>query len=71
VHVVTIDADGEFTLWATGQPTYRLAPYRDRVFAIRELEGFRVEFARDESGAVTKIIFHQPNGTFQAQRETE
>jgi Domain of unknown function (DUF3471) len=71
VHVVAIDADGELTLSPTGQPTYRLAPYRERVFAIRELEGYRVEFVRDESGAVTKIIFHQPNGTFQAQREAE
>jgi CubicO group peptidase (beta-lactamase class C family) len=71
VHMVAIDADGELTLSPTGQPTYRLAPYRERVFAIRELEGYRVEFVPDESGAVTKIIFHQPNGTFQAQRETE
>jgi CubicO group peptidase (beta-lactamase class C family) len=71
VHVVAIDADGELTLSPTGQPTYRLAPYRERVFAIREVEGYRVEFVRDESGAVTKIIFHQPNGTFQAQREAE
>jgi hypothetical protein len=71
VHMVAIDADGELTLSPTGQPTYRLAPYRERVFAIRELEGYRVEFVPDESGAVTKIIFRQPNGTFQAQRETE
>ena len=71
VQLVAIDADGELTLSPTGQPTYRLAPYRERVFAIRELEGYRVEFVADESGAVTNIIFHQPNGTFQAQRETE
>jgi hypothetical protein len=60
-------SDGELTLSPTGQPTYRLAPCRERVFAIRKLEGYLVEFARDESGA----IFHQPNGTVQAQRETE
>ena len=71
VHLVAIDADGELTLAPTGQPTYRLAPYRERVFAIRELDGFRVEFVRDESGAVTKIIFHQPDGIFQAQREAK
>jgi hypothetical protein len=60
VHMVAIDADGELTLSPTGQPTYRLAPYRECVFAIRELEGYRVEFVPDESGPVTKIIFHQP-----------
>jgi CubicO group peptidase (beta-lactamase class C family) len=70
-HVVAMDADGELTLSPTGQPTYRLAPYRDRVFSIREVQGYRVEFARDENGAVNKIIFHQPNGTFQAEREAD
>jgi len=69
VHVVAIDADGELTLSPSGQPTYRLDPYRERVFAIRELKSYRVEFVRDEGGTVTNIIFHQPNGTFQAQRE--
>ena len=69
VHVVALDADGELTLSPTGQPTYRLDPYREHVCAIRELKGYRVEFVRDDGGAVTRIIFHQPNGTFQAQRE--
>jgi CubicO group peptidase (beta-lactamase class C family) len=69
VHVVALDPDGNLTLSPTGQPTYRLDPYRERVFAIRELKGYRVEFVRGEDGAVTTILFHQPNGTFQAQRE--
>jgi CubicO group peptidase (beta-lactamase class C family) len=69
VFVVAIDPDGGLTLSPTGQPTWRLDPYRERVFAIRELNGYRVEFVRDEGEAVTKILFHQPNGTFQAQRE--
>jgi hypothetical protein len=67
-HVVALDADGQLTLSPTGQPTYLLLPYRDRTFTIKELEGFRVEFQRDESGAVDTIIFHQPNGTFLARR---
>ncbi|WP_133646540.1 serine hydrolase [Paraburkholderia flava] len=69
VHVVAINADGELTISPTGQPTYRLDPYGERVFAVRELKGYRVEFVRDEGEAVTKIIFRQPNGTFLAQRE--
>jgi hypothetical protein len=43
-------------------------PYRDRTFKITELEGFHVEFQRDEVGVVDTIIFHQPNGTFLARR---
>jgi hypothetical protein len=67
-HVVALDADGQLTLSPTGQPTYLLLPYRDRTFTIKELEGFRVEFQRDEAGGVDTIIFHQPNGTFLARR---
>ncbi|WP_322032827.1 serine hydrolase [Paraburkholderia sp. J76] len=67
--VVAINADGELTLSPTGQPTYRLDPYRESVFAIRELPGYRVAFVRDDGGVVATIVFHQPNGTFQARRE--
>jgi CubicO group peptidase (beta-lactamase class C family) len=67
-HVVALDADGQITLSPTGQPTYLLVPYRDRTFTIKELEGYRMEFQRDEAGVVDTIIFHQPNGTFLARR---
>ncbi len=69
-HVVALDADGQLTLSPTGQPTYRLVPYMDRVFSVMELEGYRVEFQRDDAGVVETIIFHQPNGTFSARRIT-
>ena len=67
-HLVAVDADGQIILSTPGQPTFRLVAYRDRTFTIPELEGFRVEFQRNESGVVDVIIFHQPNGTFQARR---
>ena len=67
-HVVALDADGALTLSPTGQPTYPLLPYRERLFSIRELEHYRVEFVVDCEGAPNRIVFHQPDGTFQAQR---
>ena len=67
-HVVALDADGQLTLSPVGQPTYHLSPYMDRIFKITELDGYRVEFQRDDSGAVDTIVFHQPNGTFSARR---
>jgi hypothetical protein len=71
-----VTADTQFVLCSVtksftalgGQPTYRLAPYLDRTFKITELEGYRVEFQRGDSGAVDTIVFHQPNGTFSARR---
>jgi CubicO group peptidase (beta-lactamase class C family) len=70
-HVVALDKHGQLTLSPTGQPTYRLTPYRDRIFTVEGLSGFRLEFLAGETGSVSTIIFYQPNGTFQAQRETD
>jgi hypothetical protein len=67
-HVVAQDAEGQLTLSPTAQPTYRLRPFRDGIFIIVELPGFRVEFRRTADGAVDELIFHQPNGTFLARR---
>ena len=64
----TQDADGELTLMMAGQPVYRLRPSRQRIFALAELPGFRVEFRCGSDGAVEEAIFHQPNGTFVARR---
>jgi hypothetical protein len=70
-HVVMLDAGGQLTLSPTGQPTYRLVPYLNRIFSIAEFEGYRVEFQRNDAGVVETIIFHQPDGTFSARRVSE
>jgi hypothetical protein len=67
-HVVSLDAHGQLTLSPTGQPTYRLIPYQSTIFAIDTLSGFRLGFRLAASGVVETIVFHQPNGTFVAQR---
>jgi CubicO group peptidase (beta-lactamase class C family) len=68
-HRVTLDAEGRLLLKPDNQPAYRLAPQHGRRFRIVELEGFVVEF-RGEGETVDEVIFHQPNGTFSAKRET-
>jgi CubicO group peptidase (beta-lactamase class C family) len=66
-HRVTLDDEGGLVLKPDYQPAYRLAPEQGRRFRIVELEGFVVEF-RGEGTTVNEVIFHQPNGTFTAQR---
>jgi hypothetical protein len=68
-HMVAQDADGELTLKPDYQPLYHLRPYQGSIFSIAELEGYRVEFRRGATGSIEELIFHQPNGTFIAQRE--
>jgi hypothetical protein len=66
-HRVTLDDEGGLVLKPDYQPTYRLAPEQGRRFRIVELEGFVVEF-RGEGTTIDEVMFHQPNGTFTAQR---
>jgi hypothetical protein len=70
VHRVTLDSEGRLVLKPDYQPAYRLAPEQGRRFRIVELEGFVVEF-RGEGATVDEMIFHQPNGTFVAERVEE
>lgn len=67
-HEVSLQHDGELTLKPDYQPLYHLRPYQSGIFSIVELEGFRVEFRRGATGSVDELVFHQPNGTFIAQR---
>ncbi len=67
-HVVAQQSDGQLTLKPDYQPLYHLRPYQGSVFSIAELEGFRVEFRRGATRSADELVFHQPNGTFVAQR---
>jgi CubicO group peptidase (beta-lactamase class C family) len=67
-HVVSLQADGQLTLKPDYQPLYHLRPYQGSNFSIVELEGFRVEFRRGSTSSADELVFHQPNGTFVAQR---
>ncbi len=66
-HRVTLDAEEQLVLKPDNQPAYRLAPHQGRRFRVVELEGFAVEF-RGAGEIIEELIFHQPNGTFFAQR---
>ncbi len=68
-HIVSKAADGQLLLKPEFQPLYHLRPYQGTLFSILELEGFRVEFRRGPAGSVEEIVFHQPNGTFIAERD--
>jgi Domain of unknown function (DUF3471) len=64
---VTLDTEGQLVLKPDNQPAYRLSPLQGRRFRIVELEGFAVEF-RGAGEIIDELMFHQPNGTFVAQR---
>ena len=55
----------------TGQPTFELVPSSGTSFTIKGAEGFTVEFLVEEDGSVPTVRFHQPNGVFDGERQTE
>lgn len=62
---------GEDTLYLfiQGQPEYELFPIDTDTFAIKVLDGYKLEFKRDEDKKITSVLFIQPNGTFEAKRK--
>jgi len=56
-------------LFVPGQPDYELLPIDTHLFALRQLEGFKVEFIVDYQKNVKSLIFIQPNGRFEALKK--
>jgi hypothetical protein len=56
-------------LFVPGQPEYELLPLEKHKFALKIVEGFKVEFVEDEAGKIAEVLFVQPNGTFKAKRK--
>ena len=56
-------------LTVPGQPEYELLPYRGTEFNLKGVQGYSAEFKQDAAGAVTELVFHQPNGTFTAKKK--
>src|SRR3989337_2873538 len=68
VATVALQGDSCLTLTVPGQPTYTLVPLQGTSFSIKGMSGYTVEFKRSPAGAVTEVVFYQPNGTFAAKR---
>lgn len=56
-------------LLVPGQPEYELLPLEKHKFALKILDGFKLEFVEGESGNIAGAVFVQPNGTFKAKRK--
>jgi CubicO group peptidase (beta-lactamase class C family) len=56
-------------LFVPGQPEYELFPTASNKFSIKALEGYKLEFVKDEKGEFNEVLFIQPNGTFKANRK--
>jgi CubicO group peptidase (beta-lactamase class C family) len=64
-----IKNDNTLYLFVAGQPEYELLPTSKHKFALKILEGFKLEFFEDEKGAINEVLMMQPNGNFKAKRK--
>jgi hypothetical protein len=65
---VTLRDDGTLTVQIAGQPTYALEPVRRDRFAFADQAGYGVLFRRGDDGAVSGLVFLQPQGNVPAAR---
>lgn len=61
-------AGGVLRLVVPGQPVYTLLPELSGRFVLAEARVISVGFEQDAGGNVTKLVFYQPNGVFEARR---
>jgi len=66
---VYIKAGNKLFVFVTGQPEYELLAIDKNKFAIKALEGFKVEFVEAEDKSFKELNFVQPNGTYKATRK--
>lgn len=65
---VSLKGEDTLVLSVTGQPTYDLVFYKGTSFNPKGLDGFTIKFILDDSGNVTGLESHQPNGVFTAKK---
>ena len=66
---VYIKAEKTLYLFVPGQPEYELVPVDKNKFDIKSLNGYSIQFNKNEKNEVTELLAIQPNGTFKATRK--
>ncbi len=61
--------DNGLYMFVQGQPEYKLIPIDKDKFSLKGLNGFSVQFNRNEKNVVTELLAIQPNGTFKATKK--
>lgn len=56
-------------LFVPGQPDYELVSVGNDKFIIKSLNGYSLQFQKDENNTITSVSFIQPNGIFKASKK--
>ncbi len=61
--------DNSLYMSVPGQPEYKLIPIDKDKFSLKNLNGFSVQFNRNDENKVIEMLSIQPNGTFKANKK--
>lgn len=61
--------ENSLRMFVPGQPEYELIPTDKDKFSLKNINGFAVQFLRDDKGVINAINLIQPNGTFKADKK--
>lgn len=64
-----IKNDDTLYLFVAGQPEYELLATGKHMFALKILDGYKLEFFEDTNGKINEVLMIQPNGSFKAKRK--
>ena len=56
-------------MFVPGQPEYKLIPIDKDKFSLKGLNGFSVQFNRNNKNEIIEMLSIQPNGTFKAKKK--
>ena len=63
---VYLKGKNDLFMMVPGQPEYTLLPIDKDKFSLKNLNGFSVQFTRNDRGEIDALLSIQPNGTFKA-----
>ena len=61
--------DSSLYMFVPGQPEYKLIPIDKDKFSLKGLNGFSVQFNRNDKNEIIEMLSIQPNGTFKAKKK--
>lgn len=66
---IYMKGNNSLAMLVPGQPEYELLPVKDNLFTLKGLEGFKVQFVKNDKNKITELLSIQPNGTFKAKKK--
>lgn len=66
---IFLKGDATLMMLVPGQPEYELLPLGNDRFALKGLQGYTIQFNKNETSEIIELLSQQPNGVFKATKK--